>query len=131
MAINPAKHIADSALFLTFNLCTKVILKKIANIIKKVITATVEDDIIRAQSWRRNTKLIKLLENGLIDLSLINKNGKVIVIEVTIYPPKKFPSLKQISSYGRAQTMTKKSSQEMKEICDAGLNKLMYTDGDL
>ena len=35
-----------------------------------------------------------------------------------------FPSLKQISSYGRAQTMVKKSPSAMKEICDAGLNKL-------
>lgn len=35
-----------------------------------------------------------------------------------------FPSLKQISSYGRAQTMVKKSPAAMKEICDAGLNKL-------
>ena len=35
-----------------------------------------------------------------------------------------FPSLKQISSYGRAQTMVKKSSSAMKEIFDAGLNKL-------
>ncbi|NUW71712.1 radical SAM protein [Vibrio mediterranei] len=35
-----------------------------------------------------------------------------------------FPELKQISSYGRAQTMTKKSPDEMKAICDAGLNML-------
>jgi radical SAM superfamily enzyme YgiQ (UPF0313 family) len=35
-----------------------------------------------------------------------------------------FPSLRQISSYGRAQTMVKKSSSTMKEIFDAGLNKL-------
>jgi radical SAM superfamily enzyme YgiQ (UPF0313 family) len=35
-----------------------------------------------------------------------------------------FPSLKRISSYGRAQTMVKKSSSAMKEIYDAGLNKL-------
>ncbi|MBY5946870.1 radical SAM protein [Photobacterium rosenbergii] len=35
-----------------------------------------------------------------------------------------FPELKQISSYGRAQTMTKKSPEEMKAICDAGLNML-------
>jgi radical SAM superfamily enzyme YgiQ (UPF0313 family) len=35
-----------------------------------------------------------------------------------------FPSLKQISSYGRAQTMVKKSPSAMKDICDAGLNKL-------
>ena len=35
-----------------------------------------------------------------------------------------FPSLQQISSYGRAQTMVKKSPSAMKEIFDAGLNKL-------
>lgn len=35
-----------------------------------------------------------------------------------------FPSLKTISSYGRAQTMARKSAAEMAEICDAGLNKL-------
>ncbi|MEZ9667970.1 radical SAM protein [Vibrio breoganii] len=35
-----------------------------------------------------------------------------------------FPELEQISSYGRAQTMTKKTPQEMKAICDAGLNML-------
>ncbi|MGS0724662.1 B12-binding domain-containing radical SAM protein [Shewanella sp. 0m-11] len=35
-----------------------------------------------------------------------------------------FPELKQISSYGRAQTMTKKTPAEMKAICDAGLNML-------
>lgn len=35
-----------------------------------------------------------------------------------------FPSLRQISSYGRAQTMVKKSPAEMSEIHNAGLNKL-------
>lgn len=35
-----------------------------------------------------------------------------------------FPSLKQISSYGRAQTMGRKSSVEMQEIAGAGLNVL-------
>ncbi|WP_206355526.1 radical SAM protein [Vibrio maerlii] len=35
-----------------------------------------------------------------------------------------FPELKRISSYGRAQTMRKKSAEEMKAICDAGLNML-------
>lgn len=35
-----------------------------------------------------------------------------------------FPSLKRISSYGRAQTMVKKSPAAIREIHDAGLNKL-------
>ncbi len=35
-----------------------------------------------------------------------------------------FPSLKRISSYGRAQTMVKKTPSEIQDIFDAGLNKL-------
>ncbi|MBT3386712.1 MAG: radical SAM protein [Desulfobacula sp.] len=35
-----------------------------------------------------------------------------------------FPSLKRISSYGRAQTMVKKTASDMKDIFEAGLNKL-------
>jgi radical SAM superfamily enzyme YgiQ (UPF0313 family) len=46
------------------------------------------------------------------------------LIEVLHALKKAFPSLTQISSYGRAQTMAKKSSSAMKEIFDAGLNKL-------
>lgn len=37
---------------------------------------------------------------------------------------KTFPSLKRISSYGRAQTMVKKSMDAIQTIHDAGLNKL-------
>ena len=37
---------------------------------------------------------------------------------------KAFPTLGRISSYGRAQTMVKKSPAAIKEIHDAGLNKL-------
>lgn len=46
------------------------------------------------------------------------------LIEILCTLKKAFPTLKQISSYGRAQTMVKKSPAAMKEICDAGLNKL-------
>ncbi len=46
------------------------------------------------------------------------------LIEILETLKKAFPSLRQISSYGRAQTMVKKSAQAIKEICDAGLNKL-------
>ncbi|MFH0754931.1 MAG: radical SAM protein, partial [Candidatus Omnitrophota bacterium] len=35
-----------------------------------------------------------------------------------------FPTLNRISSYGRAQTMVRKSAQEMQAISQAGLNKL-------
>ncbi len=46
------------------------------------------------------------------------------LLEVLLTLKKAFPSLKRISSYGRAQSMIKKSPREMKEICDAGLNML-------
>lgn len=50
--------------------------------------------------------------------------GTKELIQVLVALKKAFPSLKRISSYGRAQTMAKKSPAAIKEICDAGLNKL-------
>lgn len=50
--------------------------------------------------------------------------GTKDLIKVLKTLKKAFPSLKRISSYGRAQTMVKKSPSAMKEIFDAGLNKL-------
>lgn len=46
------------------------------------------------------------------------------LIEVLKTVRRAFPSLKRISSYGRAQTMLRKSETEMREIHDAGLNML-------
>ncbi|RLC03088.1 MAG: radical SAM protein [Deltaproteobacteria bacterium] len=46
------------------------------------------------------------------------------LIEILETLRKAFPSLKRISSYGRAQTMVKKTPSAMKEIFNAGLNKL-------
>ena len=46
------------------------------------------------------------------------------LIDVLQTLKKAFPSLKRISSYGRAQTMVKKKQSAMNEIFNAGLNKL-------
>jgi radical SAM superfamily enzyme YgiQ (UPF0313 family) len=46
------------------------------------------------------------------------------LIEVLTTLKDAFPSLRKISSYGRAQTMMSKSEAEIKEIHDAGLNML-------
>jgi radical SAM superfamily enzyme YgiQ (UPF0313 family) len=46
------------------------------------------------------------------------------LLEILDLLRKNFPSLKRVSSYGRAQTMIRKSPQEMQEICDAGLKTL-------
>lgn len=46
------------------------------------------------------------------------------LIEVLTTLKKAFPSLKRISSYGRAQNMMRKSEPEIGEIHDAGLNML-------
>ena len=46
------------------------------------------------------------------------------LVQILIALKEAFPSLTRISSYGRAQTMAKKSPADIKEIHDAGLNKL-------
>ncbi len=54
--------------------------------------------------------------------SLAMKTPDLLV--VLEYLKKHFPNLERISSYGRAQTMIRKSKQELQELCQAGLNKL-------
>jgi radical SAM superfamily enzyme YgiQ (UPF0313 family) len=54
--------------------------------------------------------------------SFVMRTKDLIAVLKTL--KKAFPSLRRVSSYGRAQTMVKKSASAMKEICDAGLNKL-------
>ncbi|MFA5075595.1 MAG: radical SAM protein [Candidatus Babeliales bacterium] len=46
------------------------------------------------------------------------------LVDLLTFLKQTFPTLKRISSYGRAQTMIRKSAQEMQAICQAGLNKL-------
>jgi len=46
------------------------------------------------------------------------------LVELLAFLKQTFPGLKRISSYGRAQTMVRKSAREMQDICLAGLNKL-------
>ena len=46
------------------------------------------------------------------------------LLEILGFLKKHFPTLERISSYGRAQTMIRKSPQEIREICAAGLNQL-------
>jgi len=46
------------------------------------------------------------------------------LLEVLTFLRQHFPSLKRVTSYGRAQTMTRKSPQEIQEIYDAGLTLL-------
>jgi hypothetical protein len=54
--------------------------------------------------------------------SFIMKTAQLI--EILGFLKQHFPSLERISSYGRAQTMIRKAPQEIKDICDAGLNVL-------
>lgn len=54
--------------------------------------------------------------------SFVMRTGDLITVLKAL--KKAFPSLRRISSYGRAQTMVKKSPAAIKEIWDAGLNKL-------
>jgi len=46
------------------------------------------------------------------------------LVEILAFLKQHFPSLKRVSSYGRAHTMMRKSPREIEQICDAGLNLL-------
>ena len=46
------------------------------------------------------------------------------LLEILDFLKQHFPSLKKVSSYGRSQTMIRKSPHEIKAICNAGLNLL-------
>ncbi len=46
------------------------------------------------------------------------------LLEILGFLKQHFPSLKKVSSYGRSQTMIRKSLREIKSICSAGLNLL-------
>ena len=54
--------------------------------------------------------------------SFIMKTGELL--EILDFLKQHFPALKRVSSYGRSQTMIKKSPAEISAICDAGLNLL-------
>ncbi len=47
------------------------------------------------------------------------------LLEILGFLKQHFPTLQRVTSYGRAQTMIRKSPREMKEICEAGL-KILY-----
>jgi len=54
--------------------------------------------------------------------SFIMKTGELV--ELLGFLKQHFPTLKRISSYGRAKTVRRKGLEELKEICAAGLNTL-------
>ncbi|MBN1913851.1 MAG: radical SAM protein [Candidatus Omnitrophica bacterium] len=54
--------------------------------------------------------------------SFLMKTAELVAL--LTFLKQKFPGLKRISSYGRAQTMIRKSAEEMQAICLVGLNKL-------
>lgn len=46
------------------------------------------------------------------------------IVEILQYLKEKFPSLKRITSYARARTLKRKSADEMKQLKEAGLNRI-------
>jgi len=83
-------------------------------------TDEIKKDIVAAADYYQNHPFQScFLQDG---DSFIMKTKELI--EILRFLKLHFPSLKRISSYGRAQTMNKKSPGEIKEIFDAGLNTL-------
>jgi len=82
--------------------------------------AEIKQDILAARAYFNGRPFETcFLQDG---DSFVMKTGDLI--EVLTALKTAFPSLKRISSYGRAQTMVKKTPEEMKDIRAAGLNKL-------
>lgn len=78
-----------------------------------------KDIVAAARYWDGHIFQSCFLQDG---DSFIMKTGDLL--EILGLLKRHFPSLKRISSYGRAQTMNRKSAQEIKAICEAGLNRL-------
>ncbi len=82
--------------------------------------AEIKKDILAARDYFNGHRFETcFLQDG---DSFVMKTKDLIEILQTLR--KAFPSLKRISSYGRAQTMVKKTPSAMKELFEAGLNKL-------
>ena len=80
----------------------------------------IKADIYKARDYYKGYKFEEcFLQDG---DSFIMKTRDLVDVLSTLKTV--FPELKQISSYGRSQTMARKSLSEMKEIADAGLNML-------
>jgi len=54
--------------------------------------------------------------------SLVMKSDRLV--EILKYIKIKFPAIERITSYSRAKTLSKKSIEELKNLCEAGLNRL-------
>lgn len=83
-------------------------------------TADIKNDIEAAADYYNGHRFTRcFLQDG---DSLVMKTKDLL--EILHHLKKYFPTLEIISSYGRSQSIIRKSSQELKEICGAGLNLL-------
>lgn len=83
-------------------------------------TADIKSDIEAAADYFNGHKFKRCFLQDGDSLAMKTKE----LLEILHYLNLNFPKLETISSYGRAQSMIRKSAQELKELCDAGLNLL-------
>ena len=82
--------------------------------------ASIEADIARAAEYYEGHLFTScFLQDG---DSFVMKTADLLAILACLR--KHFPSLERITSYGRAATMVRKKPDEMRELCQAGLNRL-------
>lgn len=80
----------------------------------------IKNDIVTAAEYYDNHPFEScFLQDG--DSFILKTNH---LIEILQFLKEHFPTLKEVTSYGRAQTIVRKSPQEMKAIGDAGLTRL-------
>jgi len=82
----------------------------------------VKKDIDAAAEYYRGSRIeAYFLQDG---DSLIMRTSDLL--EILRHLKQRFPHLTRITSYGRASTVARKSSSELKELCDAGLNRIYF-----
>jgi radical SAM superfamily enzyme YgiQ (UPF0313 family) len=86
---------------------------------RRTVTDIKKDISAAAQYYRGHRFRSCFLQDG---DSFVMKTSELQ--EILVFLKQHFPTLKRVSSYGRSQTMIRKSDQELKDICDAGLNLL-------
>ena len=83
-------------------------------------TEEIKEDILRAVEYYRGYPFTScFLQDG--DSFIVPTDH---LVEVLSFLKRQFPTLERVSTYARAHTMVRKSPQEMREIYEAGLNRL-------
>ena len=128
---------------------SKFQLRPVADIKRDIVTAKAIQDRIKGLAWKSGNgnslkDVVAMVLNNQLDAAAHNvalwmyANGEncflqdantIIMptgelVEVIQFLKEALPSINRITSYGRSKTAAKKTFEELRELCDAGLSRL-------